>query len=165
MQPEFFGESGADFSSCGAYRYRLWRRWSEGPSVAFIMLNPSTADEFRNDPTIERCHRRAVDMGYGALEVVNIFAYRATDPRELKKYPHPVGPDNDIALLQTANSADMVICAWGGHGDYRGRHEEVRKLLKEHAIAPHVLSLTAKGQPGHPLYLPYSRQPVPWTGF
>lgn len=163
MDAKYFQQSGADFSPCGHYRYRLWRRWREGPSVAFIMLNPSTADATQNDPTIERCHRRAVDMGFSALEVVNIFAFRATDPRDLKSAAHPIGPDNDTRLLAAAKSSDRVICAWGGHGDHLGRHQEVRRLLKKHAINPYVLSLTAKGLPGHPLYLPYSRQPVLWA--
>ncbi len=165
MDARYFEKSGADFSPCGTYRYRLWRRWQEGPTVAFIMLNPSTADATQNDPTIERCHRRAVTMGFAELEVVNIFAYRATDPRELKSSPHPIGPDNDDVLLQAAEKSDLVICAWGGHGDHLNRHQEVRQLLKKHGIRPHVLSLTAKGLPGHPLYLPYSRQPVLWADF
>jgi len=165
MKAEYFENSGADFSPCDAYRYKLWRRWKSGPSVTFIMLNPSTADAHHNDPTIERCHRRAVDMGFSALDVVNIFAYRATDPKQLKKYPHPVGPENDSVLTDTLKSASMVICAWGSHGDHQNRHEEVRHLLKENGVVPHVLSLTGKGQPGHPLYLPYSKQPVLWTDF
>ena len=165
MEAEFFRQSGADFSPCDNYRYRLWRRWGEGRSVAFIMLNPSTADAIHNDPTIERCHRRAVDMGFSAIEVVNIFAYRATDPKELMKYARPIGPDNDAMLIDAARNADLVICAWGGHGNHMGRHDAVRQLLRKHAITPHILSLTAKGLPGHPLYLPYTRQPVPWTDF
>ncbi|MCF8467554.1 MAG: DUF1643 domain-containing protein [Sneathiella sp.] len=163
MEPEYFAETGADFSACGDYRYRLWRRWKEGHALAFIMLNPSTADAMQNDPTIERCHRRAVDMGFAALDVVNIFAYRATDPKQLRKFDDPVGPENDAILLQTAASAEMVICGWGGHGAHLNRHDEVRKILRDNAISPYVLSLTAKGLPGHPLYLPYSRKPVLWS--
>ena len=163
MDARYFAQSGADFSPCGTYRYRLWRRWDDGPTVAFIMLNPSTADALQNDPTIERCHRRAVNMGFSALEVVNLFAYRATDPKRLKKFSHPVGPENDAILLQTASNSEMVICAWGGHGDHRNRHQEVRNALRDNGIKTYVLSLTAKGLPGHPLYLPYSREPVLWT--
>ena len=165
MQPEYFRDSGAYFSPCGAYRYRLWRRWRSGPGVAFIMLNPSTADATHNDPTIERCHRRTVDMGFAALDVINIFAYRATDPRNLKACAQPVGPENDAILIETAKSAAMVICAWGSHGTHQERHQEVTRLLKQHGIRPHVLSLTMKGLPGHPLYLSYRKQPVPWPNF
>lgn len=127
------------------------------------MLNPSTADENRNDPTIERCHRRAVAMGFGALDVINIFSFRATDPKDLKKAKDPVGPDTDAVLLQSARSADMTICAWGSHGNLKARDKEVRELLKSNNISAHYLSLTSKGQPGHPLYIPYSKTPQPWT--
>ncbi|WP_373086304.1 DUF1643 domain-containing protein [Sneathiella sp.] len=165
MENRYFAHSGAEFSSCGDYRYRLWRRWADGPMVTFIMLNPSTADATRNDPTIERCHRRAVDMGFAALDVVNIFAFRATDPKELKKSPDPVGPENDAALLSSTASAKMVVCAWGGHGHHRHRHEEICHLLNDTGITPYVLSLTAAGLPGHPLYLSYRRTPFVWTEF
>ena len=162
MHPDFFKESGADFSSCEKYRYRLWRRWEDGPSVAFVMLNPSTADATHNDPTIERCHRRAVAMGFGALEVVNIFAFRATDPKDLKKAKKPVGPQNDTVLLDCARRVDMTICAWGSHGDFLDRGEAIRHLLKENSLQAHILALTKKGHPRHPLYIPYSTAPSLW---
>jgi hypothetical protein len=163
MDPKYFRQSGAEYSECETYRYRLWRKWEEGPTVTFLMLNPSTADAYKNDPTIERCHRRAVAMGFAALEIVNIFAYRATDPRELKKAANPIGPDNDANILESARKSDMTICAWGSHGDHKNRHQEVKELLKSHDISAHVLGLTAKGQPRHPLYLPYSRLPRQWA--
>ncbi|WP_169567421.1 DUF1643 domain-containing protein [Sneathiella limimaris] len=164
MDAKYFGESDAVFSDCETYRYRLWRRWDDGPSVAFLMLNPSTADAFRNDPTVERCHRRAVAMGFGALEVVNIFAFRATDPKNLKKAKDPIGPLNDQILLETAKSCDMTICAWGSHGTHQNRDRDVRKLLKDAGINPHILALTKFDQPRHPLYVSYSQSPIPWTG-
>lgn len=163
MDTEYFKESGATFSDCGLYRYRLWRKWDSGPTVSFLMLNPSTADENRNDPTIERCHRRAVAMGFSALDVINIFSFRATDPKNLKKAKDPIGPDTDAALLESMRSADMTICAWGSHGDHRQRDLEVRQLLKNNKIPVHYLTLTVKGQPGHPLYIPYSKTPKLWT--
>jgi len=163
MEAEYFAQSGADFSDCGAYRYRLWRRWGEGGKVTFVMLNPSTADATRNDPTIERCHRRAVAMGFSALDVVNIFGYRATDPKDLKRATEPIGKDNDKAIITSLKDAEMTICAWGSHGDHLNRHEAIRRLLKDNNLAAHVLSLTTKGQPGHPLYLSYSKQPFPWA--
>lgn len=165
MQIDYFHDSGAVFSPCNAYRYHLWRRWETGPRVAFIMLNPSTADATRNDPTIERCHRRAIRMGFKALDVVNLFAYRATDPRNLKASADPVGPDNDAVLIETAKSADMVICAWGTHGTHHNRHQAVKSLLRRHDIRPHVLALTKQGLPKHPLYLPYEQEPVAWDEF
>ncbi len=162
MDADFFKQAGADFSDCQKYRYRLWRKWGDGPTVGFLMLNPSTADEFRNDPTIERCHRRAVAMGFSALEVVNIFAFRATDPKDLKKANAPVGPDNDQAILTAAQHCDQLICAWGSHGDHLGRGAEVKELLIRNAVQAHVLSLTKQGQPGHPLYIPYATTPQIW---
>ncbi|MFT6556299.1 DUF1643 domain-containing protein [Sneathiella sp.] len=163
MDARFFKESGADFSDCDAYRYRLWRRWDDGPSVSFLMLNPSTADAARNDPTVERCHRRAISMGFGALEVINIFGFRATDPKDLKRASDPVGPANDDALIESITRADMTICAWGSHGDHLDRHLAVRKMLRDKALNVHVLALTSKGQPKHPLYIPYSETPKPWN--
>ncbi|WP_025897914.1 DUF1643 domain-containing protein [Sneathiella glossodoripedis] len=163
MDAQYFGESDALFSECNAYRYKLWRRWADGPSVAFLMLNPSTADATRNDPTVERCHRRAVEMGFGALEVINIFAFRATDPKDLKKAKHPIGPLNDEILLETARKANMTVCAWGSHGVHQERDMQVRKLLKDAKITPHILALTKFDQPRHPLYVSYSTKPIPWT--
>jgi hypothetical protein len=163
MDPEYFGKSSAQFSDCGKYRYRLTRKWSDGPSVAFLMLNPSTADAEKNDPTVERCHRRAVDMGFGALTVINLFAFRATDPKNLKKAKRPVGPLNDDIVLETAQNSDMTICAWGSHGIHRERDQHMRTLLREAGIKTHILDLTKFDQPRHPLYLSYSKKPVPWT--
>ncbi len=102
-------------------------------------------------------------MGFGALDVINIFSYRATDPKVLKKAKDPVGPETNAVLLQSACSADMTICAWGSHGDFKNRDNEVRDLLKSNDIPVHYLSLTTKGQPGHPLYIPYSKTPQLWT--
>ncbi len=163
MDAQYFKESGATFSECSTYRYRLWRKWDSGPTVSFLMLNPSTADENRNDPTIERCHRRAVAMGFGALDVINIFSFRATDPKDLKKAKDPVGPETDAIVLESTLSADMTICAWGSHGDHKNRDKEVRLLLKTNDVPVHVLTLTSKGQPGHPLYIPYSKTPQLWS--
>ena len=163
MDAQYFGKSDAIFSDCKHYRYRLWRRWAAGRSVAFLMLNPSTADATKNDPTVERCHRRAVDMGFGALEVINIFAYRATDPKNLKKAPDPNGPLNDTTLVETAKSSDLLICAWGSHGNHLGRDLQVRELLKQAGVSPHMLALTKHNQPKHPLYISYSQKPVLWA--
>ena len=107
--------SGAIFSDCRRYRYALWRIWEPSlPPCLFVMLNPSTADEAKNDPTIERCERRASAMGYGGLYVSNIFAFRSTDPAALYIEEDPVGPENDEYIMNGVREAALVICGWGG---------------------------------------------------
>lgn len=152
--------TGATFSPCGAYRYRLWRYWSGEPAVLFLMLNPSTADETVNDPTVERCQRRAKAMGAGGLQVANIFALRSTDPGALYAADDPVGPDNDAAILAAARECAQVICAWGVHGEYRGRGNAVLAMLRTAGITPHCLGTTKDGHPRHPLYVSYGVTPV-----
>ncbi|WP_158965534.1 DUF1643 domain-containing protein [Chachezhania sediminis] len=155
--------STAVYSDCETYRYALTREWDAGlPKVAFVMLNPSTASELRNDPTVERCERRARAWGYGAFRVTNLFAFRATDPKDLKLAGDPVGPLNDEALRDCAEWADRVIAAWGVHGVYRGRGPEVCRLLGETGVAIGHLGLTKDGHPRHPLYVGYAVGPVGW---
>ncbi|HRM73104.1 MAG TPA: DUF1643 domain-containing protein [Paracoccus sp. (in: a-proteobacteria)] len=154
--------SSAVFSRCGLYRYALTREWGQGGRVSFIMLNPSTADHLRNDPTIARCESRARDMGATGFRIVNLFAFRATDPRELRATPEPVGPGNDADIRRAARWADQVICAWGMHGGLHDRGREVRDLLRRQGIALLHLGLTRDGAPRHPLYLPRHRQAIPW---
>lgn len=118
----FTNLSGARFSPCRRYRYLLWRGWdATKPSATFVMLNPSTADEVDNDPTVERCQQRAIQMGYGGLRVANIFAFRSPDPRALYREAEPVGDENDAAIIQAAQGAGIVVCAWGTHGMHLGR--------------------------------------------
>ncbi|HWV89920.1 MAG TPA: DUF1643 domain-containing protein, partial [Burkholderiales bacterium] len=108
--------SGAQFSRCRRWRYLLWRRWDESKPVAnFLMLNPSTADEVKLDPSCTRARNYAERWGYGALVVTNIFGWRATDPDEMKRVKDPVGRGNDRAILQAAKDAGIVVCAWGNH--------------------------------------------------
>jgi hypothetical protein len=157
-------ESAAVYSACEAYRYALTRVWAaEAPRLLFVLLNPSTATELRNDPTVERCERRARDMGFGALRVCNIFAWRATDPRALKWAEDPAGPANDAALREGAAWADRVICGWGAHGRHLGRGGAVEAMLRGEGAALWHLGLTQDGAPRHPLYIGYDRQPEPWT--
>lgn len=159
-----FDDSGAVFSPCNTWRYRLWRTWDPGrPRVTFVMLNPSTADEIDNDPTVERCQRRAVNMGFGGLQVANLFALRSTDPKALYSHPDPIGTKNDQAILEQAKNAGMVICAWGTHGKHLGRGDFVRRMLLENGIHPHVLALNQDGTPKHPLYVGYDIDPAPWN--
>lgn len=154
--------SEATYSDCETYRYLLTRTWGPGPKALFVMLNPSTATEAQNDPTVERCERRARALGYGAFRVTNIFAYRATDPKVMRAAPDPVGPDNDAAIADSATWADTVICAWGNHGLHLGRGDHVAKLLREARIPLYHLGLTGHGQPRHPLYVAYDDQPRRW---
>lgn len=105
--------TGAVFSPKRLYRYKLWRYWGNKHNVVnFIMLNPSTADEIRNDPTVERCERRARDWGYGGLIVTNIFAIRGTDPKIIKSVRYPIGPSNNSYILECAKEAKLIVCAW-----------------------------------------------------
>lgn len=154
--------STAIYSDCGLYRYALTREWGAGRRMMFVMLNPSTADELRNDATVERCERRARQLGCGAFRVTNLFAFRATDPRDLKRAESPVGPGNDAALTEGADWADLVLCGWGAHGAHRGRDAEVAALLRGACRDLWHLGLTKAGAPRHPLYISYAVQPALW---
>lgn len=156
--------SGALFSDCKRYRYRLWRTWdTRRPRLAFCMLNPSTADETTNDPTVERCQRRAQQLGYGGLIVVNAFALRSTDPKGLRKVEDPVGgPENDDAIRWAAEQATLVV-AWGSHGGYLGRDRAVADLLLAMGCSPLCLGTTKAGQPRHPLYVSYAVRLERWN--
>lgn len=154
----------AVYSPCEQFRYSLTRVWDETAArVTFIMLNPSTATEIQNDPTVERCERRARAMGYGAFQVVNIFAYRATDPKDMRRAPDPIGPKNDAAILSAAQWGGVVICAWGTHGAHLDRGAQVETLLRAKGAALHHLGLTKDGAPKHPLYIGYDVLPMAWN--
>lgn len=153
----------AVYSDCEQFRYMLTRDWApDSGRVLFIMLNPSTATELQNDPTVERCERRARALGFGAFRVCNIFAYRATDPRVMRATFDPIGPDNDRAIRDSLPWADQVICAWGTHGAHLDRGPQVEAMLRAEGTALHHLGLSKAGHPKHPLYLGYAVQPVPW---
>lgn len=155
--------STAVYSDCERYRYSLTRVWDDaGRKVLFVMLNPSTATEVQNDPTVERCERRARTLGFGGFCVTNIFAWRDTDPRNMKAATDPIGPANDATILQGAVWADQVIAAWGTHGAHQDRGAEVAELLKGCGVPIVHLGLSKAGHPKHPLYLPYTQQPMVW---
>lgn len=155
--------STALYSPCQNYRYTLTRVWNpDGPKALFVMLNPSTATEMQNDPTVERCERRARALGFGAFRVCNIFAYRATDPRVMRAQADPVGPGNDAAIAESALWADRIVCAWGTHGAHLGRGPAVEALLRATQRQLYHLGLSKAGHPKHPLYIGYSEQPRPW---
>lgn len=149
----------AIFSPCRLWRYRLERRWGPGRPAAFILLNPSTADETQDDPTIRRCIAFSKAWAHGGLILGNIFGFRSTDPAGLRQTPDPVGPGNDDALRSIAASADRVICGWGAHGDLHGRGAVVLDELRSAGVPLFALKLTAAGHPGHPLYLPAASEP------
>src|SRR5690349_20307849 len=132
-------DSGALFSACRRWRYLLWRRWDETRPVAnFLMLNPSTADELRLDPSCTRARRYAERWGFGALIVTNLFGWRATDPAAMKAVREPVGRANDAAILRAARESGIVVCAWGNHGAHLARSSRVTDLLKDAGIELHA---------------------------
>ena len=131
--------------------------------LAYIMLNPSTADADKDDATIRRCIRFSQAEGFSAIEVVNLFAYRATDPRALKRAGYQVGPSNNSQLALTAAEADVVCIAWGVNAHGLARPVEVLMLLRRLKIQPHCLRITRSGYPQHPLMLPTSCRMMPFT--
>lgn len=159
---------GAIFSEDRVYRYLLRRRIGvQRTTCLFIMLNPSTADEKRNDPTVSRCIGFAKHWGFGRLEVCNIFAYRATDPKELYSYYDGkliIGPDNDMHIRHAVDRADRVVCAWGNHGVLFDRGIFIREAIMLQDKFPLAFKITNKGQPIHPLYQKRDAPLITWTG-
>ncbi len=157
----------AVFSACGLYRYVLTRRLGPGDATAtFVMLNPSTADAVRDDPTIRRCIGFARQWRCDKLTVLNLFAFRATKPTALKRAADPVGPQNrawfDRMLGGTSNG--KVVCGWGVHGVFCNQDLAVINWLNELQIKPLALGLTREGYPRHPLYALGSVEPVSFVG-
>lgn len=157
----------AIYSPCRRYRYELTRRWGSGGPCVFLMLNPSTATEFENDPTVRRAIGFAQAWGFGALTVLNLFALRSTDPAALRKVEDPVGPDNDETIRRVAAGAGALICAWGVHGRLFGRDRAVGELLADVERRPPLecLGSTLGGEPKHPLYLRNDARRVLYMGW
>lgn len=153
------------FSRDRVYRYTLWRQWLDfqrSGFVLFIGLNPSTADETQDDPTIRRCMDYAQRWGFGALCMMNLFAYRATDPEVMKAFAKPIGEANDTLLRAHAGEADLVVAAWGNDGRHQNRGKEVLRMLQGKTQAPvHVLRMSKIWQPVHPLYQKKTLFPTP----
>lgn len=158
-----------EFSPCRNYRYSLWRRWNDDNLAPFtgsrmlqylmvIGLNPSTADETKNDPTIRRCIDFAARWGYGSLCMTNLFAWRDTRPQAMKAQLLPVGMDNDFWLSSIANGAGMILAAWGKHGSHGGRDKDVMQILKWREV--HCLKTNLDGTPMHPLYVDSETKPI-----
>lgn len=148
-------KTSAIIDETGQYRYSLVREWNPDlPRVLFVMLNGSTADANRDDPTLRRCIGFAKAWGYGSLEVVNLFGYRTTFPQELKRAVDPVGPENDRYIMEAVNRAKTIFLAWGTHGKYLRRDSKVIEILKKCGIAAvWCLEKTKDGHPRHPLYV------------
>ena len=139
----------ATFSDCRKYRYSLSRTWNgKKKTILFIGLNPSTADEKIDDPTIRRCINYAQNWGFGSLLMVNLFAYRTTMPSELKNVKNPIGNDNDLHIIELSKKADIAVAAWGNEGTLLNRDKEVKKILPNLMC----LKINKSGQPAHPLY-------------
>lgn len=148
----------AKISDCGSYRYDLWRGWDvRKPELRIIMLNPSTADASLDDPTIRRCMTFAEREGFGGIIVVNLFAFRATSPADMKTAPDPFGPEGSDVIEWALSSAvrdDLpVLCAWGTHGAHRDRASTVMLSARGHGTRLVCLGVNKDGHPRHPLYV------------
>ena len=158
---ESFQESiaGAVISDCNNYRYKLWRVWdSKLPKVMFIMLNPSTADSSKDDPTIRRCISFAKSWGFGGIYVGNLFAYRSTSPKGLLETDNPFGDFNNIHQTEMSEICELVVCAWGNSPilkklNYKPEFDNIKKSM-------HYIELSQDGTPKHPLYLKGNLMPI-----
>lgn len=156
-----FENRSATYSPCMQYRYTLQIIWDESlPLCAFVGLNPSTATEFQDDPTIRRCKKFARDWGCGGLLMLNLFAWRSTDPDAMKRTSDPVGPENTLGHIyqHLQQVTGPRIAAWGKHGHHMGRH----KLAMAAQCRFSYLRLNGDGTPAHPLYMPGNLRPIPW---
>lgn len=164
------------FSPCRKYRYTLWREWdcdsltgcaddlpSIGGYLMVIGLNPSTADETRDDPTIRRCIGFAKTWGFGALCMTNLFAWRDTKPENMKAAPEPCGMENGRWITEVADGAGMILAAWGKHGSFIGRDRNVMSALKALGKPVHCLKRNNDGSPIHPLYVAANTAPIVYT--
>ena len=158
------------FTPCRKYRYTLWREFEpelartelQDSYVQFIGLNPSTADETNDDPTIRRCIGFAKAWGFGAFCMTNLFGFRATDPRVMKAQQQPIGADNTNQIREIAEHAGIIIAAWGRHGLHIDRQAQVLDALQPWKSKLHHLGLNSDGTPKHPLYLRADTKPTLW---
>jgi hypothetical protein len=163
------------FSPDRRHRYTLWRDWSDQYGMFdtptrgtlayanFICLNPSTADEVQDDPTIRRCAAFAKAWGFPAFCMTNLFAWRDTSPEMMMAAADPIGDDNDHWLASIARDAGIVVAGWGKHGAFNDRATEVVDLLRRHVnVTLHALRTNADGSPEHPLYIPAACSPITW---
>lgn len=159
-----YARAAAVVSADGRYRYRLTRAWRGGAGrVVFIGLNPSTADGVRDDPTIRRMVGFAHRWGYARLDVVNLCALRARDPRALRGEPDPSGPENGTWVARAASCAELVMAAWGNAGGWAGLDARIAAVAPVLPAGVRVLGLTRAGQPRHPLYVRGDATPIAWS--
>lgn len=164
-------QNACEFSACRRYRYTLAHTFerdlfepeSQTDKIVWLMLNPSTADESQLDPTLRRVAAFSRGWGYPGFIVLNLFAYRSTEPEGMKAERDPVGPRNDSAILETARNR-RVICGWGNHGTHRDRDLTVFRMLHAEGIRLECLSRTGIGMPQHPLYMPGNAKPFEYLG-
>ncbi len=157
-------EGKAIISPCGLYRYTLTRKWSDENRIAiWIMLNPSCADANQDDPTIRRCIGFSKALKCGRMIVLNLYAYRSPNPRDLAHVDDPVGPENDkyLSKVLTLSGNPLVIAAWGANNLHVERSRHVMGLLE--GVPVHCLGLTDEGRPRHPLYLPAKTKLIRYT--
>ena len=148
----------AKLSDCRKYRYALWRTWDDSkPYVMIVGLNPSTADEARDDPTLTKCIKFAKYWGYGGVCMANLFAFRATKPSDMMASSDPVGLENDSWLSKLSKDAGIVVAAWGNDGSHLGRSSAIKAMLPN----LHYIKMNKSGEPAHPLYLRSSLVPTP----
>lgn len=157
----------AVFSPDQAYRYVLQIVWDESrPLMIGLCLNPSKATHLVNDPTVERCCRRAMMLGFGGFVMLNAFAFRATEPADMKAAADPIGRENDRVLREWFTAAAergwTVMAGWGVHAVHRGRQDQVRDLLVASGVQAMCLGKTRDGAPRHPLYIGYAAPLLPW---
>ena len=167
---ELYGRGGAIFSPCERYRYALWRSWIMfwGDTIkplVFVGLNPSTADERDDDPTIRRVIDFACREGCNKLVMLNLFALRSTDPKALYTADDPVGPEHDDVLRMQLRlwQHGPVVAGWGAHGALHGRDAAVARIVAESGRQLLCLGTTKDGHPRHPLYLRKDTPLVPWA--
>lgn len=172
-QPSRYLEAGATLSADGVYRYRLWRVWNpDAPTIVWVLLNPSTADGETDDPTVRRCVGFARSWHAGSITIVNLYAYRATDPRDLIRAVrsiriHPIGPENDEHIEQAVKSPGLaqVVCGWGTlPAIHRERARFVRAAICSWRGIPKCLGITKVGDPYHPLFRPGHAPLVDYRG-
>jgi len=155
---KFKSKKDAIFSPCNRYRYALWRNWDRSKqSVMFIGLNPSKADKIQDDHTIFRCINFAKSWGYGSIFVTNLFAYRAKTPNEMKSSTEPIGKENDTWINNLSKEAELIIAAWGNHGTFLNRSEEIVNSISN----LNCIKKNKSGEPSHPLYLKANLVPIP----
>lgn len=153
--------SGANFDETKNYRFSLWRIWDNKElKILFLMLNPSTANDETDDPTIRRCVNFAKSWGYGGIVVVNLFSLVSSDPAKLLTVTDSIGVDNDSVILKAAGNAEKIVVAWGAFREARARGEDVLRMLYENGYEVYCLGKTKDGHPKHPLYLRSNLKPM-----